>query len=85
MMIETTLLNYLKLKNDVDITEIKQILFATNMRKAFILKNSLKVIIRQLALQRIVPYKGRSITPKLYIFCFWNEMFLDELIAHHFY
>ena len=45
MMIETTLLNYLKLKNDVDITEIKQILFATNMIKAFIHKNSLKVII----------------------------------------
>ena len=46
MMAEITLLNILKFKSDVDIAEIKQILFATNTKKAFILKNSFKVYIR---------------------------------------
>ena len=42
-MVETTLLNILKFKSDVDVAEIKQILFATSTKKSFILKNSLKV------------------------------------------
>ena len=46
-IVETILLNILKLENDENISEIKQILFATNIKTAFILKNSLKVIIRQ--------------------------------------
>ena len=50
MMVETILLNILKLKNDVDIAKIKQILFATNMKKTFIFKNSLQVIISQVYL-----------------------------------
>ena len=41
-MRETDLLNILKLNNDMDIAKIKQILFATNMKKIF--KNFLKVI-----------------------------------------
>ena len=47
MMVGTTLLNILKFKKDVDIAEIKQILFVANIKITFILKNSLKVIIRQ--------------------------------------
>ena len=50
MIVEATLLNIIKLKNDVNITEIKQILFTTNFKKAFILKRSLKVMIRQVYL-----------------------------------
>ena len=38
MMVETTLLNNLNLKNDMDIVEIKQIVFATNMKKSVILR-----------------------------------------------
>ena len=56
MIVETSLLKILKLKNDVDIAQIKQI---------FISKNFLKVIIRLVYLLRSVSYKGRSITPKL--------------------
>ena len=68
MMIETTLLNTLKLRNDVDITQIKQILYATNMKEAFILKDSLRVIIRQVHVLCSVRYKGRFVTAKVYIF-----------------
>ena len=58
MIVETTLLNMLKLKNEVNIAEIKQILFAINMKKIFIVKNSLKVIIHQVSPLRSVPYKA---------------------------
>ena len=51
MIIETALMIGLKLKNDRDIAEI---LFAKNFKKAFILKNSLKVIITQVLLLRVV-------------------------------
>ena len=68
MIVEITLLNILKLKNGVDIVEIKQILFATNFKKAFILKNSLKVNIHQVYLLSSLPYKGWSRTPKLHFF-----------------
>ena len=67
MMVKIALLNILKLKTDVDIAEIKQILFATNIKKAFILKNSLKVIIRQVSLLRGVSYKGQSINSKKFL------------------
>ena len=50
-MVETTLWNILKLENDVAIAEIKKNLFATNIKKIFILiKASLKVIKRQVSL-----------------------------------
>ena len=74
MKVESILLIIQKLKNDVDIAEIKKKnLFATNIKKAFILKNSLNDIIRQVSVLRIVPYKGRSLTRKFYIFL--NKMF----------
>ena len=62
MMVKTMLLKIIKLRSDMDITEIKQIVYATNIKNTF---NSLTVIIRQVFLLRCVLYKGRSITPKL--------------------
>ena len=50
MMVETILVNIINLENHVNIMEMEQILFPTNFKKAFILKNSLKVFIRQVFL-----------------------------------
>ena len=78
-----SLLNIIKLKNNLNIAEIKQILFATHFKKVFILNNCLKVIIRQVFLLRNIsittklcmfntttqyPLRRRSIPPKLQIF-----------------
>ena len=46
------LMNILKLMNYVDIAQMKQILFATNLKKAFIIKNCLKVITCQVSFIR---------------------------------
>ena len=49
-MIVETKFHILKLKNALDIVEIKQILFATEFKKAFKFINPLKVILRQVSL-----------------------------------
>ena len=45
--------------------EYSKILFATNMKKAFIQKNALKVIMPQVSLLYSVPYKGQPLTPNI--------------------
>ena len=77
MIVEKTAMNILQLKNDVGIAEIKQNFFAASLLKSFILKNSLKVIIRLVHLLSSVPYKGWSVTPKLCILS--NRMLFRQI------
>ena len=58
-------MEYSKIEKRCIYCDNKTNLFPTNMKRAFIPKNSLKVIIRPVYLLISVPYKDGAITEKL--------------------